>query len=188
MKSQVRRNIKLAFKRNEHYEYLSNNSTFEELKAAYDLVTLNGEQFNYSTRSFKDLGPDLLILLKKDLGVFQKVISNSNIVSSGFSFQNYNYLTYLFGGTKRMSPDTKAGYLVHASNIKNSIEKGMPGYNISMGGSEGVRDFKLKFGSQEIYFEEPHYYCIHNRFLFKIFGVLEKQLKKHKNLISKLLK
>src|SRR5690606_4163775 len=112
----------------------------------------------------------------------------SDIVSSGFSFRNSNYLVYLFGGTKRMKPDTKAGYLIHASNIKMSIEQGMPGYNISMGGSEGVRDFKSKFGSEEIYFENPHYYGVHNIFLFNVFQVLDKQLKKHKGLISKYLK
>ena len=188
LKLQVRRNIKLAYNRNESVEYLSKNSTKEELKAIYNLVTLNAQQFNYVTRDFNELGSDLSSLLEKGLGVFQRITNNSEIVSSGFSYRNKDHLVYLFGGTIRMKPDTKAGYLIHASNIKTSIEKGLPGYNISMGGSDGVKDFKVKFGSQEIMFDEPHYYCIHNNLLFAIFQGLDKHLKKYKGLISKYLK
>lgn len=188
LKPQVRRNIKLAFNRNDQVEYLSTGSSKEELEAIYKLVTNNAKQFNYSVRHFSDIGDDLLILLRKGLGVYQNISNNSQIVSTGFSIAHSKYLVYLFGGTKRMRPDTKSGYLVHSMNIKRSLEQGMSGYNISMGGSEGVREFKRKFESEEIYFEEPHYYCIHNAFLFNIFQSLENILKRHKGLIAKYLK
>lgn len=188
LKSQVRRNIKLAFDRNDSTSHLSNSSTQEELKDIYNLVTMNAQQFKYSVREFKDLSACLLNFLKEDLAVFQRVYYRSEIVSSGFSLRNSDHLIYLFGGTKRIVPDIKAGYLIHACNIKTSIKEGKRGYNISMGGSQGVREFKQKFNSQEIYFEEPHYYCVHNAILFNIFQVLDKHLKKHKALISKFLK
>ncbi|PWI31520.1 hypothetical protein DI383_02295 [Flavobacteriaceae bacterium LYZ1037] len=188
LKSQVRRNIKLAYQRNDDCYYLSNKSTIDDLELLYELVLLNAKQFHYSVRSFKDVGNSLLNLLYKGQGVFQSISNNSEIVSTGFSIKHHNYLVYLFGGTKRMKPDTKSGYLIHASNIKMSIENGYPGYNISMGGSEGVRDFKRKFASEEIYFNKPHYFCVHNALVFNIFKSFEKILKKHKGVISKYLK
>ena len=71
--------------------------------------------------------------------------------------------------------------------IKKSFEQGYNGYNISMGGSLGVQDFKSRFGAEQIFYENPHYHFVLNGFNFNLFEFFDRHLKPHKSRISKLL-
>ncbi|MEO1032567.1 MAG: hypothetical protein AAFX55_14240, partial [Bacteroidota bacterium] len=98
-----------------------------------------------------------------------------------------NYMTNISGGTLREKPDIKLGYMLQWEAIKKSFDLDYGGYNISMGGSEGVKEFKEKFSAEAIYFEEPHYHSVLRPFVFKSFLVFEKIIKPYKSYISKVL-
>ena len=117
----------------------------------------------------------------------------------GCGFQNFNVkLTVTDANnvsksvTKVISvqqkPDLKLGYLIHWEFMKKSIEMGYNGYNISMGGSKGVVEFKSKFNTTTINFIEPHYHLILKPFIFNIYTILNSIFVKNKKTISVLLK
>ncbi|HEU4495853.1 MAG TPA: hypothetical protein VFR70_02260, partial [Flavobacterium sp.] len=85
-------------------------------------------------------------------------------------------------------PDLKTGYLIHWELIKKSFELGFSGYNISMGGSKGVVEFKSKFNTSAIHFAEPHYHLILKPLIFKIYTILNSIFAKNKKTISVLMK
>ncbi|GGE10576.1 hypothetical protein [Psychroflexus salis] len=184
LKAQVRRNIRLSYRKNSYTNTFGKNNDFR-LSDIYKLIELNASENNYSVKSYSSLKKPFNFLLRKDKLICNYTVLNDKIVSTGFTIDTNNYQVYLFGGTMRLKPDTKAGYSIHSENIKLSISKGYKGYNISMGGSKGVKDFKSKFGAEEIYFVEPDYHIIHNNLLYISFKVADRFLKKYKTKVSK---
>jgi len=77
---------------------------------------------------------------------------------------------------------------LHWELIKKSYELGYKGYNISMGGSKGVMEFKAKFNTQTISFEKPHRHIIIKPIIFKLYLILNSIFVKNKKTISVLLK
>ena len=71
--------------------------------------------------------------------------------------------------------------------IKKSFEYGFKGYNISMGGSSNVKEFKSKFNAQPIAFENPNYYKVLRPLHFKVYRLLAEKLGSYKSKISKML-
>ena len=187
LKSQTRRNMRIAYRKNDCCSQIKNNN-LEEIKTLYELVQDNANSLNYNVRNFSEIDDTLITLLKTNQGIYKKVVFNEEVLSAGFSVFTGSYITYLFGGTKRVKPDRKSGYLIHAENIRTSISLGLQGYNISMGGSNGVKKFKSNFGAEEIKFEEPHYYGINNKIIFKLFQKSETILNNHKAKIAMFLK
>ena len=61
-----------------------------------------------------------------------------------------NHYTYLMGGTKKEKPELHTGYLLHYHIINQSILEKKVGYDISLGGSKGVINFKSKFNTYYI--------------------------------------
>ncbi|TYA56648.1 lipid II:glycine glycyltransferase FemX [Formosa maritima] len=183
--AKTRRNIRLAYR----LEVENTLVTYEsELKAGYSIVEANALQGNYALRSYEDIKAQLLSLMSKDKGYFMILRHDNQIKGASFSIQAGNYITNIFGGTKKGKPDIKAGYVLHWEWILKSFELGFSGYNISMGGSKGVREFKAHFGAQEIFYETPHYYRILNPFIFKFYKKSYGILKNNKTFISGILK
>ena len=54
------------------------------------------------------------------------------------------------------------GHFLQWEALKLSIEEQCIGYNISLGGSDGVVAFKNNFNAQEILFENSKYYKVIN--------------------------
>ncbi len=182
---QVRRNIKLSYASNPKISYAT---TIEECKLAYELVTENAKNGNYTVRSFEDFGDTILKLITANKAYFIIAKINNDIKGVAFCVKGGNALTYITGGTKKEKPDLKIGYLLHWEIIKKSYELGYRGYNISMGGSKGVIEFKSKFNTNTILFDEPFYYFILNPFLFNLYLCFKTILSKHKKSISVLLR
>lgn len=182
---QVRRNIKLSCKNNATIGFAT---TVEQCKLAYNLIEQNAQKGNYTVRSFQDFSSTILSLIKKEKVFFLVAKINNEIKGVSILVDNGNYLSYISGGTSKEKPDLKLGYLLHWEAIKKSFELGYSGYNISMGGSKGVVDFKSKFNTTSIYFDNPHHYFILKPVVFKIYSSLNAILAKNKKLISKLYK
>jgi len=182
---QVRRNIKLSYACNPQISFVS---SIEECKLAYTLIEKNAQNGNYDVRSFEDFGRTILKLISENKAYFIIASVNNDIKGVAFCVKGGNGLTYITGGTKKEKPDLKIGYLLHWEMIKKSYELGYRGYNISIGGSKGVVEFKAKFNAQAILFDEPFFYNIINPFLFNLYLCFRILFSKHKKTISVLLK
>ena len=182
---QPRRNIKLAYKNNFEVKYAKNE---QECREAYKLIEQNAKEANYSVRNFEDIKKTILNLIDKEKAFLMMISFNNNLKGAGLFVDTGNYLTYISGGVKREKPDLNIGYIIHWEAIKMSFDFHYKGYNISMGGSEGVQKFKAKFNAIEILFDHPHYHFILNPVIFKLYMFLNKYLKKNKERISLILK
>lgn len=182
---QVRRNINLSYKSIPEIHFAISE---EECLLAYTSIEDNALEGNYSVRSFEDFKSTILNLIAKNRAYLIFVKVDNQLKGAGLAVDCGNCLTYISGGTKKEKPDLKLGYLIHWELIKKSFEIGYKGYNISMGGSKGVVEFKSKFNTNTIYFSEPHYHVIVKPFIFRIYTILNSIFVKNKKTISVLLK
>lgn len=185
LSSQVRRNINLSYRNNAIIEFAA---TEEECRAAYSLIEENANQGGYAVRSFDDFKETMLEMMVKGTAFLITAKVGDEIKGSAFFVNSGNHFTYISGGTKKEKPDMKIGYLLHWEIIKKAYQFECSGYNISMGGSKGVVEFKAKFNTKALFFKEPHYHFILNPFLFKIYLILNSIFVKNKKTISVLLK
>ena len=185
LSSQVRRNINLSYKNNAIIEFASTES---ECRAAYSLIEDNAKQGGYAVRSFDDFKDTIFQMIGKGNAFLMTAKVGNEIKGSAFFVKCGNHFTYISGGTKKEKPDMKTGYLLHWEIIKKSYQFGFSGYNISMGGSKGVVEFKSKFNTKVLLFEAPHYHVILRPILFKIYLILNSIFVKNKKTISVLLK
>lgn len=185
MSVQVRRNINLSYKNAAEISFAISE---EECKLAYKTIENNAKEAHYSVRAFEDFKATILELIAKERAYLLTAKIDGVIKGAGFAVNCGNHLTYISGGTKKEKPDLKLGYLLHWELIKKSYELGYKGYNISMGGSKGVMEFKAKFNTQTISFETPHRHVITKPIIFKIYLILNSIFVKNKKTISVLLK
>jgi lipid II:glycine glycyltransferase (peptidoglycan interpeptide bridge formation enzyme) len=75
---------------------------------------------------------------------------------------------------------------MHDCIIKESLKLNFKSYDISVGGSVGVINFKEGFGSELFEFIETKYWIL-NPYVFNFYLFFEKYLKKYKPLIAKYL-
>jgi hypothetical protein len=68
-----------------------------------------------------------------------------------------------------------------------AIQEGLDGYNISLGGSKGVVEFKNSFNTEQLYYDNGQYHWVLKPLYFKLYLFFEKKLKPHKKTISKVL-
>lgn len=180
----VRRNIRMPYNKGASSDF---SKLKEEIKAGYLVIEDNASRANYSVRSFNDFSDTIESLVKRDRAYFITLNHDDTIKATIFAIKAGNYITNINGGTLRSKPDIKLGYMLQWELIKESFKLGYKGYNISMGGSEGVLDFKSKFNTELINFEEPHYHLVLRPFVFNFFLKVEKYIKPYKTKISKIL-
>lgn len=185
MSVQVRRNINLSYKNAAEICFAISE---EECELAYKAIENNAKEAHYSVRAFEDFKATILELVAKERAYLLTAKIDGVIKGAAFAVNCGNHLTYISGGTKKEKPDMKLGYLLHWELIKKSYELGYKGYNISMGGSKGVMEFKAKFNTQTISFETPHRHLIIKPIIFKLYLILNSIFVKNKKTISVLLK
>ncbi len=183
--SQVRRNINLSYRNNPIIEFASSE---KECRSAYSLIEENAKEGRYAVRSFNDFKDTILEMVTKKSAFLMTANVGNEIKGCAFFVKSGNHFTYISGGTKKEKPDMKIGYLLHWEIIKKSFQSGFSGYNISMGGSKGVVEFKAKFNTKALLFEAPHYHVILSPLLFKIYLILNSIFVKNKKTVSVLLK
>lgn len=183
--AQVRRNINLSYKTNAKIHFAKSE---EECRLAYKAIEDNALQGNYTVRSFKDFKDTILNLVEKNRAFLIFITIDDQIKGAGFAVNCGNCLTYISGGTQKEKPDLKLGYLIHWEFIKKSFELGFSGYNISMGGSKGVVEFKSKFNTTTAYYKEPHYHIVLKPLIFRVYTILNSIFVKNKKTISVVLK
>jgi len=184
LKPAVRRNIRNAYRKGLDFSILD---TPEGLEEGYHLFLENAKAANYSIRSWEDIRQTLYSLLEKDavrlLGVRKEGVLKGAILL----IRAGNYYTYILGGSKKEVPDLRTGDLLQWEAVKLSIADGFDGYNISLGGSKGVIEFKNSFGTEHVLFDSSQFYWVLKPAVFKAYSLFEKHLRPHKKLVSKIL-
>jgi lipid II:glycine glycyltransferase (peptidoglycan interpeptide bridge formation enzyme) len=180
----VRRNIRMPYNKSATAQFLTK---IEDIEKAYGVIIENARQAGYSVRSFKEFKNTISQLISKQYAYFIVCKVDGVIKGAAFFVQNSGYITNIMGGVSREKPDIKLGYMLQWEMIKKSFELDYSGYNISMGGSQGVQDFKSKFGAESIFYENSHYYLVLKPFYFKLFKLFDTKLKPYKYRVSKLL-
>ena len=180
----VRRNVRMPYNKKATVTFEKDIKAIEE---GYKVISENARQANFSVRDFKEFKSTILNLINKDLAYFVNCRVDNKIKAAGIYVKSNGYIISVTAGVNRQKPDIKLGYMLQWEMIKKSFENGFKGYNISMGGSAGVQEFKSKFGTETIFYENPHYHLVLNKTYFKLFIFLDKYLKPYKAKISKIL-
>lgn len=180
----VRRNIRMPYNKEAKASFVTDIDLIEK---GYQVIIENAKFGNYSVRKFNDFKGAIKALIAKGQAYFVICEVAGIIKAAGFFVVTNGYITNITGGVLREKPDIKLGYMLQWEIIKKSFELGLKGYNISMGGSSGVQDFKTKFGAQTIFFEDSHYHLILKPLHYKIFKIFNTYLKPYKARVSILL-
>jgi hypothetical protein len=184
LKPSVRRNIRNSYRKG---LILQNMDTKDRLKEGYLLFIENSRIANYSIREWDDIKESLYALLEKGFLKMLGAYKNRELKGAILLVQSGSYFTYILGGSKKEVPDLRTGDFLQWEAVKLSIECGFDGYNISLGGSEGVVDFKNSFNTEQIEFENSKYHWILKSTFFSLFLFFEKHMKPHKKKVSMIL-
>lgn len=180
----VRRNIRIPY--NKGLNCLE-AVTMNEIKLAYHVIEENAQQAKYNVRSFKSIQNTLFNLIVKQKAKMLLIKDNDEIMAAGFFILTKKGYTNIMGGAKRTKPDLKLGYMLQYEIIKESFKISRPSYDISMGGSFGVQEFKSRFLAENITFENPHFNLVISSFKYKIFKHFNSKIKPFKTKISQFL-
>jgi len=182
--SKVRRNVRMPYNKGAMPKSVQQ---ITEIREGYRTIEENARRGNYAVRNINDFEPTISELVKNNHAYVINVHQENEVKACILLVKSGNHLTNVTGGVLRSKPDIKLGYMLQWEAIKTSFKLGHKGYDISMGGSDGVKEFKARFGAETITFEDSHYHYIIKPKLFKIFSFMDKNLKPYKNQISKLL-
>ena len=182
--SSVRRDIRSSERKGLELRYLVKES---EIKEGYLLCVENAKKGNYAIRRWEDFKSTLLCLVQKDLAKFIACYQDDQIKGALLLVKSGNYYTYILGGTKREKPDILAGHFLQWEAIQLSFREGLDGYNISLGGSKGVQQFKNSFNNQALFFNNGKYYRVVKPILFQFFIIFERLFQFNKEKITKFI-
>lgn len=180
----VRRNIRNSYRKGLELQELD---TFEKLEKGYNLFIENAKLANYSIREWKDVKESFAALLEKGFLKMLGAYKNGELKGAILLVESGNYFTYVLGGSKKETPDLRTGDFLQWEAIKLSIENDFDGYNISLGGSQGVIDFKNSFNTQSIEFVQSKYHWVLKPFYFNMFLFFEKNMRPFKKQVSRIL-
>jgi lipid II:glycine glycyltransferase (peptidoglycan interpeptide bridge formation enzyme) len=180
----VRRNIRIPYNKGLN---CSEAFTLNDIKLAYDVIEENAQQAGYKVRSFKSLQNTLLNLVTNQKAKMLLIKDIDDIKAAGFFILTKKGYTNIMGGAKRTKPDLKLGYMLQYEIIKDSFKISKPGYDISMGGSIGVQEFKARFSAHNIPFDNSHFSLVISSFKYKLFKLFNSKIKPLKTRISQFL-
>jgi len=183
-KSSVRRDIRSSERKGQEVFFLTEE---KDIRAAYQLCEDNARRAGYSLRSWSDFSATILNLIVKKRAKFMAAYKDDEIKGAVFLVKSGNYYTYIFGGAKRETPDLLSGHFLQWEALTMAFREGCVGYNISLGGSDGVKSFKGGFNVTPILAQEAKYYLVLNSLTFNLFLFFEQKIKPYKGTIAKLL-
>jgi lipid II:glycine glycyltransferase (peptidoglycan interpeptide bridge formation enzyme) len=184
LKPAVRRNIRNSYRKDLAFAVLD---SYEKLEEGYRLFIENSRAAGYSIRSWDEIRESLFALLDKNAIKMLAAYKNGEIKGAILLVKAGNYYTYILGGSKKEVPDLRTGDFLQWEAVKLSLAEGLDGYNISLGGSKGVVEFKNSFGTEQLLFEGSKYHWVLRPALFNTYVFLDKHMKPYKKQIAGLL-
>jgi lipid II:glycine glycyltransferase (peptidoglycan interpeptide bridge formation enzyme) len=148
-----------------------------ELKEAYSLIELNGQEQGYSTRSWEEFSPTLIEQVYKGQAVVLVACREGRILGAHYGVLAGRRWSYLMGGTVRTDKDYNVGAFLHWQVMKTARAMGLRGYDLTSMGSSGVAQFKMGFRPTHIEFASPqHFILSHWRFtaFMKVYSAIKK--------------
>lgn len=158
-----------------------------DVKKIYDLFQENAQSGNYVIRDWSSFGSSLQKMIDQNKAIILSAYKNNDLKGAILLIKSGNYFSYIMGGTKKEVPDVRAGQFLQLQAVKLSISYKFDGYNLSLGGSKGVLEFKNELNPQRLSFENSKYHWVLSPTYFKFYLFVEKYMKPYKNNISKIL-
>ncbi len=184
LKTYTRRNVRASLRKGLEMRLLE---TDDDVRAGYDLCLLTASQNGYALRDYASFEPTLRNLIGKGFAKFIGAYKEDVLKGCILLVRGGNYFTYILGGTIKEKPDLLTGHFLQWHAIKLSFENGFDGYNISLGGSPGILDFKAGYATEQILFENSKFHWLLKPGYFSIYLFFDRHLKRHKKSISRLL-
>lgn len=179
----TKRNVNKSLSNDLKFSVLKDKTS---LKEAYSIIENNAKTQGYTVRSFESFNHTLLKLLNKDYALLACCFKENEMVGCLIQFDSGRRFSYIMGGIKRELGDLKIGHFLHDQMIRLSIQKGYMDYDISVGGSSGVLQFKKGFGSEYQAFSKTRHWILKPN-TFRFFLLFEKHIRPYKRQISVLL-
>lgn len=184
IKTNVRRDIRSALRKEICVKAVTGS---DEIEKAYRVFENNAKQHGYSIRAWSDFKETLMGLISTGTGVLLGAYHEQVLKGAVFLVKAGGYFTYIMGGTLKEKPDLLMGELLQWKALELSFDEHCNGYNISLGGSKGVVNFKNKFSPEVYSYQNNSYYWVLKPIPFKIYQKLYFYLKKYKPIIAKLI-
>lgn len=183
-KSSVRRDIRSSERKQITISYAL---TINEIELAYELCLENARKANYALRDWNDIKETIIALIEKGSAKFITGSKNNELKGAILIIKAGRYYSYILGGTKKEKPDLLVGHLLQWEAIKLSFLEKYEGYNLSLGGSKGVKEFKNGFNTTQMLAENSNYYLVNNNLLFSLYVFFERYFKPYKKEVAKIL-
>lgn len=181
--SNHKRNIQKTKSENFIFKFISSSNEIEE---AYQCFVLNSIDKGYPIRSFDSMQNTLQDFINNDVAKIGCCFLDNKIIGAVYVMKTGNRLIYINGGVLKEHQHQRVSHFMHNELIKYSIEQNYKSYDISVGGSLGVINFKEGFATELYEFIETRYWVLRPK-TFKMYELIEQKLKKHKSKIAYLL-
>ena len=147
MSAKARRDIRASGRKGLTLRMAAN---IEDLSNIYQLFLQNALEQGYKIRNWKAYSRPWLQSIRSGQSYFLMADLDGQLKGAIWLIDAGKHFTYVMGGTLKEKPDLLVGYFLQWEAMKLSINKGYDFYNISLGGSKGVNNFKDKFGRQSV--------------------------------------
>lgn len=154
-KSKLRRDINASLRKGLEIKVITQK---EELPIVYELFKHNALSAGYSVRNYRYLKKPWEKGLKDKKFIFFLALKDGIPKGALWLIDCGKKLHYVMGGSKKEKPDLLIGYFLQYHAITLSIDLGYSSYNISLGGSEGVKKFKSDFEPIESFVSKNYFY------------------------------
>ena len=157
-----------------------------EVREGYQCFVLNAKEKGYPLRSYESMKETLSNYIKKDYAKMGCCYLNDILVGAIYVMKTGKRLTYINGGVLKEHQHMNISHFMHNYLIEYSINQGYDSYDISVGGSVGVKKFKESFGTTLYEFIETRHWIL-KPFRFYLFSLVDQHLKNHKAKVASLL-
>lgn len=157
-----------------------------EIGQCYNCFTLNALEKGYPLRSYSAMAKTLRAYIDKGHAKMGACFLDGKIIGALYVMFCGGRLIYINGGVLKAFQQLNVSNFMHDKMIQYSAEKGYLSYDLSVGGSKGVVQFKESFGTK-LFAYIPTRHWILKPLHFKVFLFVEKYLKPHKTKVAGLL-
>ena len=157
-----------------------------EIEEGYNCFVLNASEKGYPLRSFESMQKTLSEYIRKDFARMGCCYWNDKIIGAIYIMKTGNRFIYINGGVLKEFQHLNVSNFMHNNVIEHAIQLGHKSYDISVGGSPGVIKFKEGFGSDLYSFIETKHWIL-KPLTFKVYLLVEKNLRRHKSKVANFL-
>jgi lipid II:glycine glycyltransferase (peptidoglycan interpeptide bridge formation enzyme) len=181
--SNNKRNLNKANKLELEFKFVT---TDEDIKNAYQCFVLNAQEKGYPLRSYESMKTTLRKYIDKDYAKIGCCFYQNQIIGALYVMNCGQRLIYINGGVLKDFQTYNISNFMHDKMIHYSASINYKCYDLSVGGSKGVVQFKESFGSELYLFITTRHWILKS-FHFKVFSIMERYLKPHKTRMAQLL-